>query len=517
MNTVLKKIDELSIKQLYLPFTLLGLLLAAQIQYIQHGWINPDTVLYFESAKLFAIGDWQGAVKIFQWPLYSILIASTHKLTTLDIHTSAQLLSVIFFGIVTASFLKIIELAGGTTRTLFAGALILFSAQYLVGGVLEMLMRDQGFWAFYLTSIVFFIKFYQSRTYLYAFLWQICAIVATLFRVEAISFLILLPTILLFNRKEKWQQRLTALIKCNFINITAAIGIFIALVTNDWSMNQFGRLKEVFTSNLLIELSQKLLTQSAVMSEQVLGKYLEEFAVQGLLLTFIYIIISKAVAATGMVNFGLAAFACRSKTHLINLQVFQVLRAAAIIATINMALIITKVFVLSGRYVIALAFILMIFASFQLGDLFKHFNQSPSPKDKKMRWLTIAILTFMLLGLVKNILPKSDGYNYMQDAVAWVQENNKGNMPVLYNETRLRYYAGEPFIGAWEDNWKVVTTAIQDQTIQKYNFLVITHSSKHHSREEFIAEKLPEFVEVKRFSPSKAKKSVVIYRNIVAD
>lgn len=511
MNTVLKKIDELSIKQLYLPFTLLGMLLAAQIQYIQHGWINPDTVLYFESAKLFAIGDWQGAVKIFQWPLYSILIASTHKLTTLDIHTSAQLLSVIFFGIVTASFLKIIELAGGTTRTLFAGALILFSAQYLVGGVLEMLMRDQGFWAFYLTSIVFFIKFYQSRTYLHAFLWQICAIVATLFRIEAISFLILLPTILLFNREEKWLQRLIALIKCNFINITAAIGIFIALVTNDWSMNQFGRLKEVFTSNLLVELSQKLLTQSAVMSEQVLGKYLEEFAVQGLLLTFIYIIISKAVAATGIVNLGLAAFACRSKTHLMNLQVFQVLRAAAIIATINMALIITKVFVLSGRYVIAFAFILMIFASFQLGDLFKYFNQSPSPKDKKMQWLTIAILTFMLLGVVKNILPKSEGYNYLQDAAAWIKENNKKNKPVFYDEKRVRYYAGAEFTGTWNDGWEGVRLAIQTKTLNKYEYLVINHSSKYPEREQYMADTLPEFIEVKRFSSVKRKKSTVIY------
>lgn len=514
MNKILNYIDQLSVTKLYIPFILFGMLLAAQIQYIQHGWINPDTVLYFESAKLIVKGEWQAAVKVFNWPLYSICIAGVHKLTSLSIHTSAQVLSVIFFSITTTSFLKIIELAGGATRTMCTGALILFSSQYLVGGVLEMLMRDQGFWAFYLTSLVFFIQFYQSKTYTHAFLWQICAITATLFRIEAITFLVLLPIILLLNAHETWHQRIKHFIKCNFLNIVATISILTAIIIKGMRMSQFGRLKEVFTTHLFTELTHQFFDKAQIMSDLVLGKYLEEFAIPGLTLTFIYIMISKAITASGFVNLGLAALAYRAKNQLLNLPAFQVLKAVAIIATMNMALIITKVFVLSGRYVVALGLIVMIIASFKLADLLKYLNTALSTKDKKLKWLTIAILIFMLLGLVKNILPKSEGYNYLQDAASWVKQYNKENKPVFYDETRIRYYLDEPFTHNWGNNWKVVEKAIENESIKNYEILMISHSKKRSEQERFIAEKLPEYSEIKRFSQSKNKKSIVIYRKI---
>ncbi len=509
----LSKIDSLSTRKLYLPIVILGMLLAARIQNIQHGWINPDSVLYFESARLFALGDWQGAIKVFNWPLYSILIAATHKLTTLNIHTSAQLLSVIFFGITTASFLKIIELAGGGTRVMLAGALILFSSHYLVGDVLEMLMRDQGFWAFYLTSLVFFIRFFRTKSYMDAFFWQTSAILATLFRIEAISYLIFLPAILLFTQHGPWKQRLGDFLKCNFLNIIAGVSIISFLfLHNDLSMSSFGRLREVFTTNLFQELTQQLHEKSAIMAKQVLGKYLQDFAVQGLLLTFVYIMIAKAISSIGVINVGLTVFAIKSRRSLMDEQAFRVLSVAAIIAIINMALIITKVFVLSGRYVLALSLILMIFASFYLASLFKYL-QPTSTNERKLKWLTVALIVFMSLSLVKNILPKEEGYNYLQDAAAWVRVNNKDNRPVFYDDSRVRYYAGAPFVGTWGNNWLVTKSAIEDNSIIHYDYLLISYSVMHPEREKLLIEKLPQYREIKRFSSAKAKKSIVIYQN----
>ncbi len=509
------QIDKLPVRKLYIPIVILGMLLAARVQYIQHGWINPDSVLYFESARLFALGNWQEAVKVFNWPLYSILIAATHKLTTLDIHTSAQLLSVIFFGITTASYLKLIELAGGATRVMLAGALILFSSHYLVGDVLEMLMRDQGFWAFYLTSLVFFIKFYKTKYYKDAFIWQISAILATLFRIEAISYLIFLPTILLLTQLETWKQRVSNFLKCNFLNITIGVVILSALLLHsDLTMSSFGRLREVFTSNLYQELTQHLHEKSAIMAEQVLGKYLQDFAVQGLLLTFIYIMIAKAISSIGLINAGLSILAIKSRRSLMDEQVFQVLRAAAVIAIINMALIITKVFVLSGRYVLALSLILMIFASFYLASLFRY-PQTVSVNEKKLKWLAIAIITFMSLSLVKNILPKDKGYNYMQEAVAWVKENNPKQLPVFYSDPRMRYYANASYIGRWEGNWEYVTNAIKDNSIHNYQFLVIDHKKENPETETYLKKFLPEYKEVYRSRNGKDKKSVAIYNKAI--
>lgn len=509
MTLILKKIKSLSVSKLSLAATLLAALLAIQIQYIQHGWINPDSVLYLEAAKLFAKGEWQAGFNVFPWPLYSLCIAATHKLTFLSIHQAAQLLNVVFFGIATSGFFKIIQLGGGKQRQIIAGALIWLSAQYMIGGALEMLMRDEGFWAFYLTSLVFFIRFYQSNHIKDALLWQTCIIVAMLFRIEAILFLIFLPLILLLKKDKSLKARLADLFKCNAIHIGLTIAVVMIFVTNSELSTAFlGRLNEIFTSNIIHEFTKNLVEKSQIMSTQVLGKYLEEFALQGLLLTFVYVIFAKTITATGVINIALAGFVIKHKKQLIEINAYRVLKAAAIIALINMGLIITKVLVLSSRYVLALSFVIMVFAAFFLAELFKHLTQS----NKQKKWLVIGLIVIMMLGAVKNILPKQKGYNYQQEGIAWLNEHNKSNKTVFYEDARMRYFAGAPFIGTGIYKWELLAAESKSNFTENYEYLVISHSSQHPEKGALIKEKLPEYHEVKRFSSAKAKKSIVIYQ-----
>jgi hypothetical protein len=52
---------------------------------------------------------------------------------------------------------------------------------------------------------------------------------------------------------------------------------------------------------------------------------------------------------------------------------------------------------------------------------------------------------------------------------------------------------------------------IENNQIQNYEYLLISHSAKHPEREKVIAEKLPQYKEVSRFDSVKSKKSIVIY------
>jgi len=510
MQAFIHKIENSPINKLHTMIVLLAMLLAAQMQYIQHGWINPDSVLYFESARLFAAWQWREAIQVWNWPLYPALIAALHKATGLGIHVSAQLLNVLFFGITAFSFIHIVRLAGGRQLTMAAGALILFSSQYIVGDVLEMLMRDEGFWAFYLSGLVFFIRFYQQLRFRDALLWQLCAIIATLFRIEAITYLILLPSLFLFAASFTIQERIRYFIIGHALNIFIALAFILAIALHgDVSIKSFGRLQEVFTLNLYDELTHKLFSKAAIMSDEVLGKYLNEFAVQGLLLTFLYVILVKLVSAAGFVNLIMAAFTVKNRNTLVEPKAYSALSYAAFISLANMALIITKVFVLSSRYVVALAFIFMVLASFQFACILK----PPHPaKNARFKWLALALIALMLLGLIKNVLPKSEGYNYMQDAAAWVKANNTENKPVFSDESRIRYYMGIAFVRSHGDNWKMVTNEIDSNSIQNYEYLLISRSEKHPEREKVIADRLPQFKEVKRFDGIKSKKSIVIYQ-----
>lgn len=507
MQSLIRKIEQSPINKLHAIIALLAMLLAAQMQYIQHGWINPDSVLYFESARLLTAGQWKEALQVWNWPLYPLCIAAVHKITSLGVQTSAQILNVLFFGVTAFSFTHIIRLAGGKQMTMVAGALILFSSQYIVGDVLEMLMRDEGFWAFYLTGLVFFIRYYQHLCLRDALLWQLCAITATLFRIEAITYLVLLPFLFLFSSNISVKERVRYLLASHALNIFLALVLVLAIALHgDLSMKNFGRLQEVFTLNLFNELTRNLFENAAVMSELVLGKYLEEFAVQGLLLTFVYVIIVKTISTTGLVNFIMAVFAIKNRSTLLESKTFHALSTVALISLMNMALIITKVFVLSSRYVVGLAFILMILAAFQFA---KVLQCNPVSAEKKYKWLSILLIVFMSLSIVKNIFPKSEGYNYQQDAITWINTHKKQEN-IFIDDSRLRYYAGQSF-RMQQSNLSELEKYYEDKSIYQHSILVISSTNKNRKSEIFVREKLPEYREIKRFSNGKASKHVVIY------
>jgi hypothetical protein len=507
MDKWLNKIDQLDPNNLFGWIVAASILLAAWMQYIQHGWINPDSVLYFEQARLFSLGDLHGVVNVFNWPLYGICIGIIHKLTPLSIHVSAQLLNMLFFGMAVASFLQLIKLAGGCNRTLVAGALLLFGSQYIVGDVLEMLLRDIGFWAFYLTALVFFIRYDQRLRLHDAVLWQICIMFATLFRIEAILFLLLLPLIYLFGKPKPTVWRFKKVFHIYSLSILATIIIGVTLATQpQLSMAQFGRLQEIFTLNLYQEFTQQIFTKADIMSNQVLGKYLEEFAIPGLLLTFLYVMGSKIITATGLIGSGLAALGLKHQclkqvSPTMQPAVSRILIAISVVALISMALIITKVFVLSSRYVVALAWVLFIFAAFYLAAL-------SSSQHKKTHIYFIIICLLLCLGLIKNILPKRAGYNYQQEAVAWLKKNNLENQPVFYNDSRSRYYAKEAFDESYEKDWLIIT---QDPSIQEYNFLVIKVGRPHLEQKEKLIDGLPKHRLIKEFKNTKDSKRMLIF------
>lgn len=513
LQKFLNQIETIKKSHFYLILVLLAMVLATRVQYIQHGWINPDTVLYFESARLIALGQFKEAVGIFNWPMYSLCIAAAHKITTLNIHHSAQLLTVLFFAITTFSFTKIIELGGGNHKSMFAGALILFSSLYIVGDVLEMLMRDQGFWACFLTSLVFFIRFKTKHQYRDAFFWQVFAVLATLFRIEAIMYLLFLPLALLFEKDQSWKQRISHLIKCNFLNILVGIAIGLALAfSSQLSMQSFGRLKEVFTSKLFQELTYNLVTRGQIMSEQVLGKYLEEFAIVGLLLTFAYVMIVKAITTTGLVNFVLAAFSNQQK-KLIKPATRATIQATAIIAFVTMGLIITKVFVLSSRYVVALAFMLMLMAAFQLGKILTECSQGKTKKGSSKILITL-ILLFMAGSILKNVWPKADGYNYIKTAAEWAKQHEFEDHKIFFQDVRLRYYSNlTPYTSDYYD-WKALQERVLNNSISHFDYLMISINTKFPEQEKWIQTNLVGFEEIKRFPDAKRKKFIVFYQKM---
>jgi len=510
LNSLLNKLIQLPANRLTWLMTVIGVLIAIQINYIQHGWINNDSVLYFEAARLFTLGEWQQGFQLFPWPLYSGLIALVHSISGFSLHFSAQILNVLFFGITTFSFLKLIRHCGGDNATLLCGALLLFSSQYIVGDALQMLLRDQGFWAFFLTGLVFFVRFYRSLSWTDAVVWQLAMITAMLFRVEGITYLAVLPLTLLWHNDSSFRTICLAFIKAHSINLALILTVTVYVSFTGLSVEHLGRLKEIFTPNLYQELTALFRYQSEIMAVQVLGKFLDEFATEGLILTFLFILTSKTISTAGWITVGLAIYVGKLRQQLIKDDIWHISVAVMLIAVIDMFLIITKVFVLSGRYVVPLTLILLLLAAFGLRHLIGQLATKNT--NKRYKWLVMVLMLILVLGMVKNVLPKREGYHYELEAVAWLKQHNPQNLPTYYETPRLRYYAGEKFIGLGPElNWSHLQTLIEKDQLDGYEYVLVSTNRDDPARDLFLSERLTSHIKVTEFRGTKGKKSILIY------
>ncbi len=508
-TSVQNKVFSISMRRLIWSLVLLSALLAWRIMYIQHGWINDDSVLYFEIARLFSLGEWKAGLALFDWPFYPVLIAGAHKITGASFQLSAQILNVCFFSLTTLSFLSLIRIAGGNQLTLVCGALLLFSTSYIVGDILPMLLRDEGFWAFFLTSIYYFIQYYRQQMVKSAVLWQVCAIVAVLFRIEAVTFLAFLPFIFLVEKK--WDGIKPWLIANILSLLVLAILLSILALHPTLTLADFGRINQLTTmlQQGFINLANGVNTKASVIASLVLTGYLADYSMLVLLTGLFAILVMKCLSSAGWVSIALLVFRFRLAKTIINRDALKVFYWVIALAILNAALILLNVYVLSGRYVASLGFMLLILSAFCFAHLMI------KAKKRRHKWTLIIILTVLSFTFMGNILPKADYLNFEQQAVAWIKHQDApSNQRIFYVSPRLRYYANAPYAGRGYDYWDYTQQAIADGSIYTYDYLVINLDVDNESakRELVLTDKLPQYRLVHTVYGFKNKKRILIYK-----
>lgn len=513
-NLIHQKIIPLPEKKLIAALVFFSTLIAWRVIYIQHGWINDDSVLYFEIARLFSVGDWKAGLSLFDWPFYPASIAGMHKVTNASFQLCAQILNVGFFALATFSFLSLIRIAGGNQLTIICGALLLFSTSYIVGDILPMLLRDQGFWAFFLTSIYYFTQYYRQQTFKTAFLWQLCAVIAVLFRIEAVTFLALLPFIFLVEKK---CDGIKPWVIANALGLLIlATGLLILLFHPTLTLADFGRINQLATvlQQGFINVVNGVNAKASIIATLVLGSFLEEYSMLMLLTGLLAILVIKCLFSAGWIAIALLVMKLREASTTIAPDTLKIFYWVIALAILNAALILINVYVLSGRYIVSLGFMILILSAFCLAYLIMNLK-------KRRHKVSLMIISIALsLTFISNLLPKKTGYNYEQDAVAWIKKIEKPHdSRIFYVSPRARYYANAPYQGRGYDYWDYTQQAIADGSIYTYDYLVINLNSSdvtaQKESKKVLTQKLSQYQLIHTVYGFKNKKNILIYKKQV--
>ena len=522
--------SNINCKDLILSISLFSLLLGWRLIYIEHGWVNDDFVLYHEVARLFAAGEYKEGFKLYNWPLYPALISALHCMTGLSLLVAAQCLNILFFGLTTLSFLYLILIAGGGKVTIVAGALLLFSAHYITGDVVAMLVRDPGFWGFFLTSLIFFIQYCRQPSTKNALLWPLFAIIATLFRIEGLTFLVFLPLMLLttdFANAPKitpFTQRVFLYLKANTLNVAILVGLIaLFILTPNFTIKDLGRLQEVAAlfDNKIDQTFITIDSRADLLAAEVLKGHFDDYALQGLFFALFGVTVLKIIGALGWLNLGLSSYYFFNKLQGFNSNVLRILTYIAILAFVNIFVILLSVMLLSTRYIVPFVLIMLIFASFGLGSLLesfiklkRHRIQMMPARVKLLKAAIFIIMLSILGGLIGNILPKKASNNFEQEAVTYLTEQKISNKRMFFVSPRVRFYAGADYAGRGYDHWDYIQNAIEDKSIYQFDYLLLNlHvDEKYENNKQILDKSLTQYQLIKEFYSYKKKKKVMVYK-----
>ena len=399
-NFYIKKINIIFV------FVLLGLISISN----SYNGINNDGLLYLEHAQRILNGNFEFKYSITH-AFYSLIIAITHLITGLDFHLIAYLVNFIFSIITIFFFLKISELLYKDEKIIFTSGLLLLCFVPFMDSYLPMILRDHGSWTFLMIGVYFFLKQSFLKKNNYSIIWQLCFIIATLFRFENIIYLLIIPLFNVVNYKKIQKSIFPVFIQNYLILLVILIVLFLLL-----SIELVNRDLLLIIEGYINEFSDRLFRIMPLSTtNDHLPKILDSYQISITLAILFTIIFLKWISTAGVLNiFLIFASMLSSKIR----QTYSQKNKLIIFLFISFlipSLYFTNIYVFTSRYLMPHMFFLVLWltpAAYYI--LFKKY-------DNKF-YIKVFVLFFIVFSLVDITYDKQKPDN--RDVLEFIRNNN---------------------------------------------------------------------------------------------
>jgi hypothetical protein len=400
--------------------------------------INPDGICYLKSAEALATADLTTAMNLCgqaQWPFYSILIYGYAALTNVSYQAAAFSLNALFSLITVLTFLYIIHSIRPSQRLLWCAAGVILLAHEF-NDVREYIIRDHGFWAFYLISIACLIRFFKSAKLSDAVLWSSATLVASLFRLEGIIFLLFLPFSVLVYCSLSLPQRVIRFVKLNGLVLSLSLVLIVwALFFNHQPINHFSRLAELQAH--FIHGIDKLVTSfnaaSKSLGQYVLSPYSARDSSMILVLMLVVWYVLSVCLNLSPIYAVLVVYAWVRKLATFDKSTQWVLWSYVFINLAITFVFLTENMFLAKRYLIALSLALMLWVPFALDHLIE--------TRRRIKWLLPTTISLMVLTALGGIFDFGYSKAYVRDSGEWLAIHAPQSAKIYSNDLQVMYYS----------------------------------------------------------------------------
>jgi hypothetical protein len=406
------------------------------------GIINLDGILYMQKASQMLQGQWAEAVASSHLIFFPWLIMLLSKVTGFSLELSGYGLIACFSALLTYSFLSILTLLTSNRRILFWGALVIVLHPELIEAK-NQIIRDHGFWAFYMCGLYHFLRFYQTPSWKDAILWAIWMGVAFLFRFEGLVLLCGMPFVLLVRPYWLMRQKITSFLQANVVSFIGVAGLAFFVLKQggvDYLVEKCAQPLSYFT-RLVEVLTVGLDAKVEVVTQLVLSHYADEFALPLVLLAPLVIIVGKILGGVTPLYAVLLAGGYWLKERVAWGIYGVALVWTGLLHLCVYVLFTFAMFFLQGRYVMPFVFLLLLMVPFVFESLVVQWQTCGADiRLKKVGLILVAVL--VLVNFLEGVISTSDSKIYIKDAGIWLSENMDADASLFSNNGKVVYYSG---------------------------------------------------------------------------
>jgi len=403
--------------------------------------INNDGVEYIRAAEQLAARNWAGAFAVHQWPFFSFLMWGTSEVLGTSYEVAGQLLNASFFTASSLLFVGVVRAFGGTSRRLTILAALVAVLHPAFNEYRAFIIRDAGYLAFYLLALLYLARSLQASGWRYPAAVVVALLVASLFRVEGVVFLLSAPLLILTVRGESSGSSWIRLA------LTVLSSAVLALVLGWWLIAPNGGVSaEVSASAPLevISIAWDQITSSvsykiALLRTEFLGTYAAEYAwalfVFAVLMILLSATLSQLTIPWALLAIGGVVVGVRFPLKSLN-RIWLTLVGMHLVILLVFAVI--KLF-LVARYPLALAVTILILIPFALERV------ALAIRWHKLKTPARALVGVLLLWAVGESVSGLDNVTRataIKDAGLWLADRATTPESLVTNDRRLAYYAG---------------------------------------------------------------------------
>jgi hypothetical protein len=406
--------------------------------------ITSDATLYLQTSRVFLAHGLHAAMQYYHWPFLAIVIAITHKLTGLSVLRAGLLLNALALPLTAILLMRLVRKLGGNSKLEWLALIVLLCDQTYTSNFHD-IIRGPGYYIFYLSGLLLFLKFSEKLQWRYAVAWFISSVLMTLFRIDGAAFILLMPLCLLLFTQHSFLQKIYGLIKLIALGLLVIIAA--ALIKPDsfchlLSKASFaGKLKLLGTlgnyQNIISTISNRILPPAF---------HYEAFhlIVFGFLGVYVCYVISN-IGLPYLISLG----ACVSKrTPTLKANYRDTLFSYI---AINLAMTVLDLFVktqTTERYFIALSLTLFTLVPFGLQALYAIWKTREPRRFYWQHWLFPLVALLITAQAVNTIHHFGPSKQYRARALHWLQKHSTKQQIIFTNEAGLIDYLQNPVHGS---------------------------------------------------------------------